>query len=256
MLANRWDCFATKSALNAASTPRGRSNQHAANDEGVNVCRPQGGNGSRVPMRFRAQGCATEPLREPPHSSVVLTFFEALDACCAVRCMSSTARPRTAAKLHAARRAVNVACYILHAVRCTVRAARCTARVCARPRAAAARARCPPTTCRARASSQWSTPVHVGRRTLDVTAMRCARRARRAHDRPQRPNGRSSPVPQHGGCWLSAAQKALAGCSTTKPVLKGERCRAARERQRAAWVCGDACSAQVCFARRSAILHT
>ena len=97
--------------------------------------------------------------------------------------------------------------------------------------------------------------AHSGhhRRTWDVTAMRCARRA---HDRPQRPNGRSSPVPQHGGCWLSAAQKALAGCSTTKPVLKGERCRAARERQRAAWVCGDACSAQVCFARRSAILHT
>ena len=123
MLANRWDCFATKSALNAASTPRGRSIQHAANDEGVNVCRPQGGNGSRVPMRFRAQGCATEPLREPPRSSVVLKLFEALDACCAVRCMSSTARPRTAAKLHAARRAVNVACYILHAVRCTVRVA-------------------------------------------------------------------------------------------------------------------------------------
>ena len=123
LLANRWDCFATKSALNAASTLRGRSIQHAANDEGVNVGRPQGGNGSRVPMRFRAQGCATEPLWEPPHSSVVLKLFEALDACCAVRCMSSTARPRTAAKLHAARRAVNVACYILHAVRCTVRVA-------------------------------------------------------------------------------------------------------------------------------------
>ncbi len=98
--------------------------------------------------------------------------------------------------------------------------------------------------------------AHSGhhRRTLDVTAMRCARRA---HDRPQRPNGRSSPVPQRGGRWLVKCGTKGAGCSTTDRFSQvSSCCRAARERQRAAWVCGDACSAQVCFARRSAILHT